>query len=512
MSDLESSPLAARFAQLAATHADRPALVFRGQTTAECGPVQCYADFWRRVEQITICLQSAWDIQPGDRVAWLGLNHELQLITLVACARLGAIFLPLNFRLAVPELQTVLHDAQAKLLVHDDPHGPVALALEGQGLQKTGLQTLASGTARAGLKLPDLKGQEPVLLVYTSGTTGQPKGALHTQAALMANARASAWAHEFVPHDRVLSCLPLFHVGGLCIQTLPALMAGIEVVLHPRFEPGAWFDELTLSRPTLSLLVPATLRALFDHPRWADTSLESLRGIMTGSSTVPLAYLQTLHARGIPVGQVYGTTETGPVSVVLRLADAMQREGCAGWPHPEAEVRILDDRGGQVADGQTGEICIRADNLMRGYWTGDGSPGLGLNQGWFHTGDLGLRGPDGCITIVGRCKDMIISGGENIYPAEIENLLAPVEGIAECAVVGVADTRWGEVPVLVVVPVAGPLGRQIQAEALMAYLAERIARFKLPRQIVFMDSLPKSALGKVQRPVLQAQLARQGGS
>jgi fatty-acyl-CoA synthase len=248
------------------------------------------------------------------------------------------------------------------------------------------------------------------------------------------------------------------------------------------------------------------MRAVFEHPRWVETSLACLRGIMTGSSTVPVAYLETLHARGVPVGQVYGTTETGPVSIVLRLPDAMARVGASGWPHPQAQVKLIDAQGQEVAPGETGEVCIRADNLMRGYWRADGEPHTGLQDGWFHSGDLGQRVEDGCITIVGRSKDMIISGGENIYPAEIENQLVTLPGVAESAVVGLPDERWGEVPVAVLVRTSDTAGQGLTSEAVLQHLQSRIARFKLPRRVVFLDSLPKSALGKVQKPALLALL------
>ena len=505
----ETSPIAARFVQLEQDCGTQSAMTFRGD---EHRPDQSFeydfAKFWRRVQRVTAHLQSTWGVQPGDRVAWLGFNHELQLVTLVACARLGAVFLPLNFRLAVPELQQVMLDAQPCLLVHDSHHAGTAQALHAVGLQHTHHDTLIASASPRGLPLPEVNSDMPLLLVYTSGTTGVPKGAVHTQAALLANARASAWAHDFVPGDKVLSTLPMFHVGGLCIQTLPALLAGVEVVLHPRFDPTAWLHEMTTSRPTLSLLVPATMRALFEHPRWAETSLACLRGIMTGSSTVPVAYLETLHARGVPVGQVYGTTETGPVSIVLRLPEAMVRVGASGWPQPEAQVKLIGADGQEVAPGETGEVCLRAANLMRGYWRADGEPNTGLQDGWFHSGDLGQRAEDGCITIVGRSIDMIISGGENIYPAEIENQLVTLPGVAESAVVGLADARWGEVPVAVLVRALDAAGQALSAEAVLAHLQSRIARFKLPRRVVFMDALPKSALGKVQKPQLQDQLTR----
>lgn len=509
MWDAESSLIAARFAQLAQERGTQAAMTFRGDERKPEGTFAYdFGKFWRRVERVTAHLQATWGVQPGDRVAWLGFNHELQLITLVACARLGAVFMPLNFRLAVPELQQVMNDAQPRLLVHDGHHVEAARALHGAGLQYTQHDALIATAAPRGLALPDVHSDMPLLLVYTSGTTGMPKGAVHTQAALLANARASAWAHGFARGDKVLSTLPLFHVGGLCIQTLPALLSGIEVVLHPRFDPSAWLNELQASQPTLSLLVPATMRALFENPRWNETSLASLRGIMTGSSTVPLAYLQALHARGVPVGQVYGTTETGPVSIVLRLSDAMAREGASGWPQPEAQVKLVDVQDREVGPGETGEVCIRAANLMRGYWSAQGLGGVGLQDGWFHSGDLGQRAEDGCITIVGRSKDMIISGGENIYPAEIENLLVTLPGVAECAVVGLSDARWGEVPVAVLVRSADAMGDALTEALVLDHLQERIARFKLPRRVVFVETLPKSALGKVIKLQLCDQIQR----
>lgn len=532
----ESSPIAAHFAQLAQTHAAQTAMTFRTDERQPGGTLTYdFGEFWWRVERVTAQLRSTLGIQRGDCVAWLGFNHELQLVTLVACARLGAMFLPLNFRLALPELQQVMHDAQPRLLLHDSAHTAQAEALtrvaeanqlmrrpqpeQSAQIQKSSREALQSSSCLAthhdglidnastlAVPLPEVKGDMPLLLVYTSGTTGVPKGAVHTQAALLANARASAWAHDFLPGDKVLSTLPLFHVGGLCIQTLPALLAGVEVVLHSRFDPAAWLHEMSTSRPSLSLLVPATMRAVFEHPLWVATSLDCLRGIMTGSSTVPMAYIETLHARGVPIGQVYGTTETGPVSIVLRLSEAMARAGASGWPHPGAKVKLIDTQGQEVGLGATGEVCIHADNLMCGYWSAEGTPGLGLQDGWFHSGDLGQRAEDGCITIVGRIKDMIISGGENIYPAEIENQLMTLAGVAECAVVGLPDVRWGEVPVAVLVRSADVAGQTLSTDAVISHLQSRIARFKLPRRVVFMDGLPKSALGKVQKDALHSQL------
>ena len=506
------SPIAARFAALAKTHANVTAV--RNGLPGEAGVACDFATFWRRIERVTGHLQATWAVQAGDRLAWLGLNHALQLLTLVACARLGVIFMPLNYRLAAAELRNVLQDAQPKLLVHDADHAAMAAQW---GLDEWAddcrfvlQERLIDSASPHYSALPQVQADAPVLLVYTSGTTGKPKGAVHTQAGLLANAQASDFAHGFRAADHVLSTLPLFHVGGLCIQTLPALLCGVTVTLHPRFEPAMWLRAVAQDKPTLSLLVPSTLRAVMDHPEWQGTDLTSLRGVMTGSSTVPLPYLQAFHDRGIPVGQIYGTTETGPVSIVLPLDQAMARPGTTGWPPPLAQVQLRNEQGQEVTLGQVGQVCIRAPNVMRGYWQraqeGVSATHDGLLEGWFATGDSGRQDVDGCITIVGRSKDMLISGGENIYPAEIENLLLTLEGVAECTVLGLADLRWGEVPVAVVVRSHTEAGQVLSQESIIAHLQRSIAKFKLPRRVVFLDSLPKSALGKVQKPVLKAQL------
>ena len=504
----ESSKLAQRFWELAQIQPKKLAIRFGmpGQTEDFD-----FAKFWRRIERVTGHLQVTHGLKTGQRVAWLGLNHELQLVTLVACARLGLIFMPLNFRLAVAELKMVLQDAKPSILIHDELHANAVVSLAIDVPRSCLLESLIATASAKNLALPAVDDCADVLLVYTSGTTGLPKGAVHTQAGLLANAKASDEAHAFKPIDIVLSTLPMFHVGGLCIQTLPALLAGVSVHLQPRFDASAWLKSVSqgelVQRPTLSLLVPATMRAVLDHEEWPSVDLQSLRGIMAGSSTLPEAYLEKFHQRGVPVGQIYGTTETGPVSVILKFQDAVQRIGFAGWPHANLELQIRDSEEQVVKSGVTGEVCVRGSNVMRGYWlAASQAAGEGLKDGWFQTGDMGCLDANGCLQIVGRNKDMIISGGENIYPAEIENALATFPGLLECAVVGLPDERWGEVPVLTLVRALTAEGSQLSETAVKAHLEAKIARFKLPRRVVFREELPKSALGKVQKPILQQQL------
>ena len=418
----------------------------------------------------------------GHIVAWLGHNSWDLLATLVACHRLGAVLLPLNWRLAAPELAHVIRHAGAGHLLGT----PEMERLAGDVLA---LAPLAPGPA---------EGVEPgdLLLVYTSGTTGQPKGAMHTAAAMQANALAAVAAQGLDGRARVLSVLPLFHVGGLCIQTLPALAVGAKLLLHPRFEPGAWFDAVEQWRPTTSLLVPAVMKALIEHPRWARADLSSLAFVNSGSQIVPRPLIAAFHARGVPVAQVYGATETGPVSIVLKPGEALAHPGMAGRPALGVQVRL----------GQGGEILLKAPNLMRGYHRSATPQDRGFDaEGWFHTGDLAVLHANGLYEVVGRSNELIISGGENIHPTEIENLVAAMPGVAECAVVGQDDATWGEVPVLVLV--ARP-GERIDTAAVLAALQGQLARFKLPRRVVLADALPRTALGKLQRGALADQLSR----
>ncbi len=423
-------------------------------------------------------------VQRGDIVAWLGYNSWDLLATLVACERQGAVLMPLNWRLAGPELVHQLAHSGASHLLGTLELAPLAAELR----QRVSL---------ASVPAPDVL-DDDLLLVYTSGTTGAPKAAMHTRQGLQANVLAAVAAQGLDAQSRVLAVLPMFHVGGLCIQTLPALAVGAQVSIHPRFEAEAWFDAVAQWRPTTTLLVPAVMRALIEHPRWAQADLSSLQFINSGSQIVPLALIQAFHDRGIPVAQVYGATETGPVSIVLPPGEAMAHAGMAGRAALGVQVRLLAD----------GEICLKAPQLMRAYHR-SAEPGFD-SEGWFHTGDLARLHDNGLYEVVGRSKELIISGGENIHPAEIEQLAAALPGVAQCAVVGVADVRWGEVPVLVVVRQANPVGAALTEQSLLQALSPRLARFKRPSKVVFMASLPSTALGKVARGELRDALVASG--
>jgi fatty-acyl-CoA synthase len=426
----------------------------------------------------------AQSLRAGDVAAWLGHNSACMLALLLACERLGVMFAPLNWRLAAAELQAIVVHAGALCLLSDEAHHGLAQPLN------------------AALQPARLAQTDDVLLAYTSGATGQPKGAVHTSQGMAANIDAAVAVQGLSGHTRALAVLPLFHVGGLCIQTLPTLLSGGVVILQPRFEAQAWFDAVVEHAPTTSLLVPATMRALIEHPAWPTADLRSLRFVNSGSSIVPLPFIEAFHARGVPVAQVYGATETGPVSIALQPEVAMQNVGSVGGPAPGVAIRLVDAQGQDAPAGQAGEVWVSGANVMRGYHRSSDS--ASFDGQWFRSGDLACRDAQGRYSVVGRSKELIISGGENIYPAEIENLVAAVPCVADCVVVGMPDARWGEVPWLAVVVRPGAA----QDEPLVrASYESRLARFKHPQRVVWCSSLPKTALGKVQRTLLAQQLS-----
>ena len=333
-------------------------------------------------------------------------------------------------------------------------------------------------------------------LARTSGSTDKPKGVLLTQDALVWNADNSADMHDLTADDRILTTLPLFHVGGLNNQTTPALAAGCTVVLHPRFDVEATFDAIARERISLTVLVPAQLDMMMAHPRWQSADFSSLRSITTGSTIVQERMIRAVQARGVPLIQVYGSTETCPIAVYLKVADAERKLGSTGKAGLHCGMRIVDDLDRDVAAGTTGEILIQGPNVMRGYWRNPEASAEALRGGWFHSGDMGHLDDEGYLTVDGRKKEMIISGGENIYPAEIENVLLDCPDIAEASVVGRPDPRWGEIVVAVVAPKEG---RRLDAEQVLHLFEGRIARYKHPREIVFVGELPKTALGKIRK-------------
>ena len=487
----------------------KAALRFEGETLS-------YAAFAERIALAARALKSRLGVGRGDRVGILAANHPDYLVLLYACARLGAMLLPLNWRLAPPEQVFILSDASVKALIVEDAFAAVLAPLKEAlpdirvvglgkvlGAEATFDALLAEGHGDG--RNPHIDETCPLLLVYTSGTTGRPKGAVLRQEALLWNGVMSQHMHDMRAEDHILTVLPFFHVGGLNIQTTPALHLGATVTIHARFAPDATLATIAQDRPTLTVLVPATIQAVIGHPDWGKTDLASLRAISTGSTQVPVPLIDAVEARGVPVLQVYGSTETCPVAVYTRAGGDRSRKTSTGLPGLLCEARIVDDKGRELPAGEAGEVAVRGPNVFFEYWGNEAATSEVLRNGWYHTGDIGTRDADGYFYIHDRKKNMIISGGENIYPAEVERVLYDHPAVAEAAVIGRADPKWQEVPVAYIVRRAGVA---CEAETLIAHLSGQLARFKVPREIVFVETLPRNALGKVQHFVLKEQAAR----
>jgi len=499
---------------------DRHAALTPGRTAIRFpGRDLSYGELAALVRRLASAL-AASGVKHGSCAAYLGVNSPEMLALLFACARLGALFMPLNWRLAGPEHRQMLeHCPPSVLLVEPQfvaqidafktSFGPIKTIAFGQAQAGwIAYEDFLAGGSDAAPQDLEFDPKTPLLICYTSGSTGKPKGVLLSQDALVWNAANCVAMHDLTADDRILTTLPLFHVGGLNNLTTPALQAGCTVVLHPKFDADACFDAIERERITLTVLVPAQLDMMMASPRWKTADFSSLRMITTGSTIVPARITDAVHARGVPLVQIYGSTETCPIAVCMKAKDAMRKAGSTGKPAAHCEMRIVDDTGRDAAPGATGEILVRGPNVMNGYWNAPHETAAALVNGWFRSGDMGHLDDEGYLYVDGRRKEMIISGGENIYPAEIENVLAECDDIAEASVIGRPDDRWGEVVVAVVAPKSG---HTVTEASVLQLLEGRIARFKHPKEVVFVGELPKTALGKIRKEDVRQMVARSTG-
>ncbi|MEV6485788.1 long-chain fatty acid--CoA ligase [Streptomyces sp. NPDC051576] len=438
-------------------------------------------------------------VRRGDRIAYLGPNHPSYLETLFAAGILGAVFVPLNTRLAGPEIAYQLADSGAKILVYGPTHAGLVAGLPGSTDVRIYIEVGAEYEELLDAA-PDDPIDEPVaaddtcIIMYTSGTTGRPKGAMLTHGNLTWNAVNVLVDTDLIADERALVSAPLFHTAGLNMLTLPVLLKGGTCVLVEAFEPAATFDLIERHRITFMFGVPTMFDQLARHPRWADADLSSVRILTCGGSPVPSPLIAAYQERGLTFLQGYGMTEAAPGTLFLDAEHAVSKAGSAGVPHFFSDVRVVRPDLTPADVGETGEVVVRGPHVMPGYWGLPEETAAVFADGWFRSGDAARTDEDGYVYIVDRMKDMIISGGENIYPAEIEDLLLAHPDIVECAVIGVPDDKWGEVPRAVVVPREGA---SPDPDEVLASLAGRLAKYKIPKSMVVADELPRTASGKL---------------
>ncbi len=501
------------------SHADRTPERTALVNTAT-GEELTYEAFDERASRFARYLTDELGIAPGKRVAILSRNSTAYVEVLYGCAKAETLYVALNWRLAPPELEYIVGDATPEVLLYDPAFAETVEALRPEiGVDHyVALENPVTGSAEEPVSSDDWQYEDALAavgggrqrmpsrdrtdtwgLLYTSGTTGRPKGVRQTFDMVLYNYLNIGIPIDLTAEDTTLNVLPFFHTGGLNLYTNPTLIAGGTALVQPKFDPEATLDVLE-DRTTVFFGVPAIYRALYDHPDFEDADLSSVRSWASGGAPMPVSLIETYTDHDIVIQQGMGMTETGPTLFLIDEERALEKAGSIGQPTAFVDIRIVDSDGEDVPRGETGELLVRGPGVTPGYWENPEAQEEAFTDDWLHTGDVARRDEDGYVYLVDRLKNMFISGGENVYPAEIEAVLNDNPAIAEAAVVGVPDDEWGQVGKAFVVTESGETTTE---DDVLAFCDERLASYKVPASVEFLDELPRNAAGKVERPVLE---------
>jgi acyl-CoA synthetase (AMP-forming)/AMP-acid ligase II len=485
---------------------DRIAWRFEGTATS-------YAEVDRRTRRLSNALIAA-GIKPGDRLGYIGFNHPALLEMLFAAGRMGAIIVLINARLSAGEVEYIAHDSGISLLAYGREQVEIARTVveatgidlslnvdkvgEGEAFSRDYEEFLQTGTEHS--QFAEVNFDAPCLIMYTSGTTGRPKGAILSHANMFFSATNVLLSADIRPDDVSLAMAPLFHIAGLNGVMMPVFLKGGTNVIHRSFNPQVALDELQNGGVTSMFAVPAMLEAMFALPEFTDAQFPELRTLIGGGAPVPDRTLRAWADKGVGIQQGYGFTEAAPSVTLLGPEYALTKQGSAGKPQFFMDVRVLHPEGRDAEIGESGELLARGMNIMLGYWNREQDTADSFVDDWYRSGDIAAVDEDGFHFLKDRSKDMYISGGENVYPTEVENILLNVPGVAEAAVIGIPDEKWGEVgrAFVVVAP-----DETHTSESILTGLEPNLARYKLPKSVVFVDSLPRTATGKVQKHLLR---------
>ena len=482
---------------------------------AHTGRELTYRELNERAGTFARYLLDELGLKRGDRLSLLAKNCAEYYEILFACSKSGVILNTLNWRLAVPELVYVLNDCQPRLLIYEaefqetvDVLGEttafehrLVLGEIRQG-EPHSYQDALQGKPTAPPADPRLAYDDIWSIMYTSGTTGRPKGAQVTYGNFFYNAVGMGQAIDLTSRDVNLNVLPTFHIGGLGLYACPTFHAGGTVVVMRSFDPGKFLALIEEYQVTAFLLVPSIYLMLEDYPAFEQYDLSSVRSWASGGSPLPAALVKRYAEKGIIIQQGFGMTETGPTVFIISKQDAVRKAGSVGKPVLHTEVSIQDRQGRMLGPNQVGELCIRGGNVTTGYWNRPEATREALRGGWLHSGDAARYDEEGFYTIVDRWKDMYISGGENVYPAEVESVIYQHPAVAEAAVIGVPHPRWQEVGQAVVVI---KQEHSLNEEELIDFCRGKLAKYKIPHSVVFVEVLPRTAAGKVLKRKLQEE-------
>lgn len=469
--------------------------------------VLTYLQMNEQIQCLASYLQHECQIKKGDRVGILSQNSLEYVLLLFAIAKLGAIAVPFNIRLTPAELEYQFEDSGIRVLCAQPEFASTIDAIKAKVsvehtilLDPDKLPWNEAGPSEWARQIEyEGRGDDPYIICYTSGTTGKPKGAVLTQENMFWNSVHNVAALDLTSEDCSIVLLPLFHIGGIGLFAFPTWLAGGRVVIAGKFDPDRAIQLIETHQVTIVMGVPAIHEAIRQSHLFATTSFSSVRWFYNGGAPCPMELIQYFQERGLPFGQGYGLTETSPTVFMIAKEDAVRKAGSIGKPVMFCDVRLISDDGAHVNPGEVGELLVKGPNVMKEYWNKPEETAKTIRDGWLYTGDLARFDEEGFAYIVGRRKDMIISGGENIYPLELEQVISELAGVQEAAVVGVPDEKWGEVAKAFIVPKTGVTLTPLQVQA---HCEQRLARYKIPKSFVFLTELPRNATGKIVKQAL----------
>ncbi|WAA08758.1 acyl-CoA synthetase [Fervidibacillus albus] len=446
----------------------------------------------------------AYQIKKGDRVAVIAPNQAELFEIMFACGKIGAIFVPLNWRLSEEELKYILADSSPSLIVFNERYDDRVKTL---AIDTIPLLSISNppNVEITNWKWDDHKEEEPWLIIYTGGTTGLPKGVVLSYRAVTWNAINTVVSWGLTEDEITLNYMPMFHSGGINALSIPILFNGGTVVIGDQFNPVEALKNLNRYQCTIALFVPTMYHMMQQTEEFEKLDFPSMKAFVSGGAPCPFSIYDKFAAKGLPFREGYGLTEAGPNNFYISPKEAMEKRGSVGKPMMFNDVKIVDEQGKEILNNGVGELLIRGKHLFTKYWNKDQTTAETLKNGWLHTGDFAKRDEEGYFYIVGRKKDVIITGGENVYPLEIEQWLLQHEAIDEVAVVGIPDEKWGER----IVAFVSLKGTDLSENELKDYCEKKLAKFKVPKAFVSVDQLPKTPVGKIDKKALMDVLSEQ---